>query len=172
MAINSKRKGSSAERECSKILEKYLGGSFQRSAHSGAMIGGKNQFRKGHLSNTQIRATKSDIIPPDEYPLLVIESKSYKDLQYHGFATSIEIKKLDTWISELKYDCDDNDFGILCFKTNRKKWSICFDIKYQHTFQLKNFIVYNDHIITGLEDFLAVDHNVKQIQILSNEVKE
>ena len=170
MVVNSKRKGNSGERECSKILAKYLGGNFQRVASSGAHIGGKNQVRKESMSSTQIRASKSDIIPPDEYPNLVIECKSYKDLPYHGFVTSINISNLDTWIKELKYDCDDNDFGILCFKTNRKKWTICFDVKYQYKFNLKNYSIYNDHILTGLEDFLSDDHNSNQVKILSNEV--
>ena len=87
MAINSKRKGNSGERECAKILAKYLGGNFQRVNSSGAFIGGKNQVRKESMSVTQIRASKSDILPPDEYQNLVIECKSYKDLPYHCFAT-------------------------------------------------------------------------------------
>lgn len=166
MAVNSKQKGSRGERECAAIFQKFLGGYFQRVPQSGAFIGKKNNSRKEYMSDTQIRASKSDIIPPDEYPKLVIECKNYKDLPYHGFVTDIKIDKIDTWIVELESDCDEDDFGVLCFKTNRKKWSICFHTKYLHKFQLKNYSIYNNYIISDMEYIL--EHNKDIFIELSN----
>lgn len=154
MAVQSKRKGNTGERECAALLSKHLGGSFQKVSHSGAFIGGKNAFRKTSMSVNQIRAMKSDIIPPDEYSKLVTEVKFYKDLPYHAFATCSDIPKLDGWIKELEFDCDDTDFGILCFKINRKGWSICFHTKYKDDFKLDMYIQYKDYIVTGFENFL------------------
>lgn len=155
MAVNGKRKGNSGERELASILSKHLGGFFQRVQSSGSFIGKSNNIRKETMSATQIRAAKADIIPPDEFPKLVVECKAYRDFQYHAFATSQDIQKLDNWIKELEFDCDENDVGILCFKINRKGWSICVSIKYLQEFQLDNYIVYKKYIITGLEDFLT-----------------
>jgi len=122
LPVNGKAKGNNGERILAKILSEYLGGSFVRVPNSGAFIGGKNQTRKDTLSVTQIRSSKGDIIPPDDYPNLVVECKFYKDIAYHSLAVDQNVALLDTWIKELEYDCDENDFGILCFKTNNRKW--------------------------------------------------
>ena len=170
MAVNGKRKGNNGEREVASILSKFLGGYFQRVPSSGAMIGGKNSVRKEVMSKTQIRASKSDIIPPDEYDKLVIEVKSYKDLTYHYFVTCEQIEKVNKWISELEFDCDDDDFGILCIKTNRKKWIILFKDKYLYNFQFTNYAIYNNYVVTGLENFLENNsNNLKTILGVTNE---
>lgn len=69
-------------------------------------------------------------------------------------------------MKELDFDCDDTDFGILCFKTNNRKWSVSFKAKYLHHFKIGIHVVYGDWIITGLENFLA--QNQAQIKALSN----
>lgn len=159
MAVNGKRKGNNGEREVASIFSKYMGGYFQRVPSSGAFIGGKNSSRKENMSKTQIRASKSDIIPPDEYENLVIEVKSYKDLTYHYFVTCEQIEKVNKWIGELEFDCDENDVGVLCIKTNRKKWMVLFQVKYIQNFQLSNYAIYNNYVVTGLEDFLENNTN-------------
>lgn len=159
MKINSKQKGSRAERECAKLFEKYLGGYFQRVPSSGSFIGGINAARKNNMSDTQIRAAKSDIIPPDEYYHLVIEVKHYRDFPYHGFVTSAPMKLLDQWLSELEYDCDEGDIGLLCFKTNNKRWAIVFSSSHLHMFSVGNYSVYGKYVITDMEAFL--ESNVK-----------
>jgi Holliday junction resolvase len=164
MAVNGKRKGNNGEREVASIFSKYLGGHFQRIQSSGAYIGGKNSSRKEVMSKTQIRASKSDIIPPDEYEKLVIEVKSYKDLTYHYFVTCEQIDKVNKWITELEFDCDEGDFGMLCIKTNRKKWTVLFKVKYIQNFNLTNYAIYNDYVITGLENFL--ENNTEQLKKL------
>ena len=163
--VNSKNKGNTAERKLASILQSYIGGSFQRVPSSGSFIGGKNASRKQFLSETQIRASKSDIIPPDEYSRLVIECKSYKDFSYSAFATSQDIPLLDKWLSELEYDCDDDDIGILCFKTNNKKWSIAMNVSYKDHFKLSIFSMYKLYFVTGLETFLT-DNKESFIQLI------
>lgn len=155
MSVNSKQKGSRAERECAKIFEKYLDGYFQRVPSSGAFTGGMNAARKNNMSETQIRAAKSDIIPPDEYPKLVIEVKHYKDFPYHGFVTSAPMKLLDQWLSELEYDCDKDDIGVLCFKTNNKKWALAISSSHLNKFNLSSYAIYQSYIITDMEQFLS-----------------
>lgn len=165
--VNSKNKGNSAERKLASILQSNLGGSFQRVPSSGSFIGGKNASRKQFLSETQIRASKSDIIPPDEFSKLVIECKSYSQFSYHCFATSQDILLLDQWITELEYDCDPEDVGILCFKTNNKKWSLVMHNKYIHNFKLSTFVSYKNYFVTGLETFLS-ENKDSFIKLLRN----
>jgi Holliday junction resolvase len=159
MGVNGKRKGNNAELQCAAILSKHLGGKFVRTPGSGAFIGGLNAARKELMSESQIRASKSDIFPPDEYKKLVVEVKSYAALPYHAFATSQDIPKLDGWIKELEADCDETDIGILCFKTNRKGWSVCVHVKYLSEFNLTNYVVYKGYVILGLEEFLKQNNN-------------
>jgi hypothetical protein len=160
----SKNKGKAGERELCSILEKYLGGNFERVPSSGAFIGGKNQHRREQMSTTQIRSSKSDIIPPDSLPNLVVESKWYKDFPFHAFVTNQSIPTLDSWLKDLEYDCDVNDFGILCVKINRKGWFIC--VKPNTNFILTNYAMYNNYIVLSLEVFL--EQNKNEILKLSN----
>lgn len=46
----SKNKGNSYERDLGKFLAEVYGGSFIRSANSGAFVGGKNAFRRSTMS--------------------------------------------------------------------------------------------------------------------------
>lgn len=170
MSVNSKSKGSRAERELAKIFQDHLGGYFQRVPSSGAFTGGKNSSRKDIMSDTQIRAAKSDIIPPDEYPYLVIECKHYKALPYHSFVTDTNFSLLDTWIKELEYDCDEGDFGVLCFKANNRKWSICFHNKYLHLLNITNHAIYDSYVICDLLTFL--ENNKENIKGISNGEKK
>ena len=121
---NGKQKGNRGERALSALLETYFDGSFVRVQNSGAFIGGKNAYRKDKLSQTQIRSSKADIVPPDNLPRVVFESKFYKDFGFHHFAYGSQNPQLDKWIEELEYDCDDDDIGFLCIKINFKGWFV------------------------------------------------
>lgn len=152
MAVNSKQKGNSGEREIAKILSEALGGSFVRSNASGAFIGGKNAHRKNVLSENQIKNTKGDIVPPDNMTNLVIEVKSYKEFRYHQLFS--ECSMLDGWTKQAKETAEKNDFWILVFKANRMPWSIVFDAKLVQLFRLSNYAVYKGTIVTDLKIFL------------------
>lgn len=153
---NGKQKGNSGERELAKIWSEIFGKSFVRIPNSGAYIGGKNQSRKENLSTTQIRASKSDIFPPDDMPKLVIESKSYKDLPFHKLCTTENVQLLDVWIAELEYDCDQNDIGFLCMKFNRKGWYIVFSSSFDLELP-ENYTKYKHYYICEMLPFLSLN---------------
>lgn len=158
MSSKSKIKGKSGEREIGKLFEKVFGGSWQRVFGSGAFVGGSNAFRKGHLSEGQIRSYKADIVPPDDFNI-VLEVKSYADFPFHQLVQNKEIPLLEDWIQEV-YDCiDDGDFWLICQKFNRKGWYVLYPSEYN--LDIKNHSVYyspkqdKTYIYTGnLEEFL------------------
>ena len=76
MGSKSKTKGKIYEREVANFLSDLYNESFTRVPHSGAFIGGQNFSRIQNLSENQTRGFKGDIIPPDSFPLLVIEAKN------------------------------------------------------------------------------------------------
>lgn len=169
MAAKSKRKGKSGEREVCKIFENAFGGSWIRVPGSGAFVGGKNAKRKEVLSNGQIKNAKADIVPPDEFDI-VIESKSYGDFPWHQLIQQKSILQLENWLQEI-YDCiDDGDFWLLCVKIDRKGWFVLFDpsvASFKYTNHSTYFSEAQDttYVITAtLQDFL--DNNNKAIREL------
>lgn len=160
MTSKSKDKGAAAERELCKLLGGVFGGSFIRSANSGAFVGGKNAYRRETLSQTQALGAKADIVPPDFMPGLVVESKWYKDFPYHNLITPGPIPLLDGWIAQTLDAVDPGDFWMLCFRANRRSWVVCFDAEHVDQFVLNNRVVYTDaqgrkHIVTDLEAFVT-----------------
>ncbi len=155
--INSSNKGKTAERELCKILGEAFGGSFIRSANSGAFIGGKNVVRKEVLSEGQIRGAKGDIIPPDHMPNFAIESKHYADFPYHQLLTGPVIL-LDSWVDQHFEVLDPTDFWLVAFKTNRKPWIAVIDAKYADELKCTNKLFYTTAsgvscVVTSLNDF-------------------
>lgn len=155
----SKNKGKAGERELCRILEKYLGGNFERISYSGAFIGGQNFVRKERMTEAQIKASKADIFAPDHLSKLVVESKFYKEFPYHRLVMGESVLILDEWISDLEHDCDEEDFGILCVKVNRKGWFICFNRKFEEKFSLSDFTTYKGYIVVGLDLFMKKNKN-------------
>lgn len=160
----SKNKGKTGERELCAIFGEYFEGNFERVPWSGAFIGGKNIVRKETMTEAQIRAAKSDIIPPDDMPKLVLECKWYKDFPFHAFAYGNDIPILDGWINDLEYDCDEQDLGLLCIKVNRKGWFVAYNANYSD-FNDGTHIFYKGYRITDLHRFL--ERNKDFIKTLS-----
>lgn len=159
MAVKSKTKGKSGERMVCKIFESVFGGSWQRVFGSGAFIGGNNAGRKDFLSAGQIKNAKADIVPPDNFNI-VIESKAYKDFPWHKLIQQEPILLLEAWLDEIFSCLDNNDFWLLCVKIDRKGWFVLFDSEFE-PFQYKNHSRYfssarnKEFIITAsLENFL------------------
>ncbi|NJO61619.1 MAG: hypothetical protein HC836_26235 [Richelia sp. RM2_1_2] len=164
MAAKSKRKGKSGERVICKIFESTFGGSWQRVFSSGAFIGGANAVRKEFLSDGQIKNAKADIVPPDEFNI-VIESKSYQDFPWHKLIQQDPILLLDAWLDEVFACIDEDDFWLLCVKIDYKGWFVLFDTKFE-PFTYKNHAKYvsskhsKTFIITAsLENFLIENKN-------------
>lgn len=124
----SKAKGARGERELCDKLAATFGGSFIRSNNSGAFVGGKNVHRKATLSESQLLGLKSDIVPPDHMPRLVVECKLYKEIPYHGFFSGAPIALIDGWIDQIKVTIDDGDFWALVFRADRRPWSILIPV--------------------------------------------
>tara|TARA_Y100000114_G_scaffold155081_1_gene178453 strand:- start:314 stop:829 length:516 start_codon:yes stop_codon:yes gene_type:complete len=119
MPAKSKQKGKSFEREVAHYLSDLYQKSFTRVPDSGAYTGGKNSFRKDHLTEGQIRAHKGDIIPPDEWKYLNIECKSYSSFPFHQLFSNITIPLLESWIEQTLEAADKGDCNILMMKFNR-----------------------------------------------------
>jgi len=115
----SKNKGKSWERDVANHLTELYGETFIRVPHSGAYIGGKNQFRKEFLHEGQIRSMKGDITPPLAWNKFNCECKSYADFPFHQLYSG-NIKILESWLDQLHDVADPGDFNILIMKFNRK----------------------------------------------------
>ena len=125
MTSRQKQKGNAWENEICKFLGNTLGGNFQRVPNSGAYIGGKNVFRKEHLSDGQARAAKGDLIPPDDLHKLNIEAKNYADIAFHQIIDG-GCKQLDAWIDQTEDPADPGDFSVTIFKITRKGSWVAF----------------------------------------------
>lgn len=157
----SKIKGSNGERELAKILSASLGGSFVRSAHSGALIGGKNVVRKQTLSKGQIISARGDIVPPDHMPHFVIESKSYSDFRFHQLLQPGHCTVLNDWIKQTIDIVDPEDQWFVGFKINLRGWFIAVPEQEANDYEFENYSLYlSPHgkvRITDLRSFITTN---------------
>ena len=170
MSNRNKEKGKSWERDTCKIMERIFGGSWIRVPNSGAFIGGLNQSRMDKLSAGQIHNSKGDIIPPDEYDI-VVECKSYKDFPFNTLLGD-GCALLNGWIDQVETDIlDDNEFYFITFKINNKGSYIVVNTKFLSSGlkTSKNFSMYNHkekvYLITDFIPFL--EENAEIIKKLS-----
>jgi len=169
MTSKSKAKGSSFERDCAKFLSDLYSASFHRNLNgSGAYIGGRNVFRKSTLSESQIRNSKGDITPPEEFNLLNIECKSYASFEFDHLYT--DCKLLDSWLSQLMTVADETDLNILMFKITRRGRFIVVQSK--HEWELGNYTKYSskllgDWIVTDFDQFFKL--NADKVKNLSKQ---
>lgn len=161
MPSKGKIKGNSWERDICKFLGTTLGGNFMRVPNSGAFTGGMNSFRRSRLSDTQVRNSKGDIIPPDHLKHMVIEAKSYKDFTFH-LLLSDECKQLDTWIKQTLDAVDEGDNWFTIFKINRKGSYVVFDknLIQKHQLVLASHVIYKDYAICDFESFFTNNKDV------------
>lgn len=119
MPSKSKQKGSGFEREVAKYLSETYSAPFQRNiSGSGAFVGGKNVFRKNTLSESQLRNSKGDIVPPDDWTRFNAEAKFYSDLSFHQLLDTCP--QVETWLDQLMSVSDPHDVNILFMKFNRR----------------------------------------------------
>jgi len=79
------------------------------------------------LSENQTRGFKGDIIPPDSFPLLVIEAKNYGEFKWNQLALGEEVKQLDEWIRQSQESCESQDKWLLCVKISRQGEFVLWD---------------------------------------------
>jgi hypothetical protein len=156
----AKAKGNMWEREICKFLGDTLGGNFMRVPNSGAYMGGKNTFRKAHMSDVQQRAAKGDIIPPDDLPLLNLEAKNYADIAFHQIIDG-QCKQLDIWIDQTEEPADAQDASFTIFKITRKGSWVAFKASLQDKVDLTglSYVVYRKGFNTAQHcDYLVVSY--------------
>lgn len=161
----SKNKGSGYERELSKFLAETFGGSFIRSANSGAFVGGKNAARKANLSETQIKGQKGDLIAPDHMPKLVLEAKFYAEFRFHQLLQPGEMPQLDEWIGQCREAVDPGDFWLICFKINLRGSYVAVHKDFCTGMTLGNHATYTDpagdtFIVTELKSFFTANRDI------------
>jgi hypothetical protein len=121
MTSKSKIKGSAYERDVARLLSDLYGAQFMRNiSGSGAFIGGTNVHRKQNMTAGQIRNSKGDIVPPDEWTYFNCECKSYADLAWHQLCNDGACTQLEAWLAQLLAVGDERDLNILFFKITRK----------------------------------------------------
>ncbi len=140
---NSRDKGKNGEREACKILSNVFGGSFTRVPSSGALVGGKNIVRLDTLSETQGRAFRGDIIPPDFLPKMFLEVKAYKEFRFHQLIQPSSCPLLDVWIKQAIIGKQDDDQWFVCFKINLKGWYVAVPEDEYEGYTFDNYSVYN-----------------------------
>ena len=151
----SKNKGKTYERDVANFLSELYQESFTRVPYSGAYVGGKNIVRTETLSESQTRGFKGDIIPPDTFPLLVIEAKNYGELQWHNLALGKEVKQLDTFIQQAQESCEANDKWLLCVKISRQGEFVLWDPTLWKNLQYR--LSYRDYHYVDYKTFWEVN---------------
>lgn len=159
----SKNKGSGYERELAKFLSELFGGSFIRSANSGAFVGGKNAARKAILSETQVRGQKGDLIAPDFMPKLVLEAKFYAEFRFHQLMQPGKMPQLDEWAEQCLEAVDDGDFWVVCFKINLRGAYVAVPEKFGNEFVFGNHCRYSGphgaFRVTELKEFFTTNRD-------------
>lgn len=147
MANRNKEIGKSFEREVCDAFHKATGLNFQRVPNSGSFIGGRNVVRMDTMSENQIGLMRGDIIPPKEYPNLIIECKKRKSFSFHLLFH--DDKDLNSWIKQVEVDFNAGGKGIwlLVFKVNNRGMYVVWN---GHRFKLTctdNSLIYQlDHV--------------------------
>jgi hypothetical protein len=154
LSSKSKIKGATWERDIAKFLSALYGGSFIRTPHSGAYIGGKNTTRKDELSDDQIKSFKGDIIGPDNWRKFNLEAKNYASFPFNRITTG-NVPILEKWIGQMLEASDPGDISVLAIKITRAGKYMVFNKSDEFT--ATNFMQYNvsgtDWVITDFDDF-------------------
>ena len=128
MTSKSKTKGKSWERDVCNFLTELYNDSFIRVPNSGAYVGGKNEYRREHLTEQQIKLSRGDIIPPVKFPYFLAECKNYADFPFHQLLAKNSISQLDNWIEQVEHDVTTvDDLWLLFIKITRKGTYVLFN---------------------------------------------
>ena len=128
MTSKSKTKGKSWERDVCNFLTELYNDSFIRVPNSGAYVGGKNEYRREHLTEEQIKLSRGDIIPPVKFPYFLAECKNYADFPFHQLLAKNSISQLDNWIEQVEHDVTTvDDLWLLFIKITRKGTYVLFN---------------------------------------------
>lgn len=155
MAVNSKSKGNTFERQVVKILSEHFNDEFKRTPSSGAITGGSNRSKVENLREDAREILSGDIIVPDGFDF-AIECKAYKDEPYFHHLLQGSSKVMDDWIEQADEDAKYcNKQPLIIFKVNRKGTYAAFDVTLKDiNYDGQSFLLYRHKIITTLDVFL------------------
>ena len=166
MPSKSKAKGNSWELEVAKFLSSTYNESFLRVPSSGAYVGGKNNFRKAALDQSQLQSKKGDIHPPDTWKHFNVECKSYKDFPFHQLWYA-DVKILDSWIQQQHEVEDEGDLNLILIKISRKdKWVV---YPQNLKFVVDRSLNYKEWIFVNWDDFWTKVHNQSLVREYSTQ---
>ena len=150
-------KGKYGERKVAKRLTTIFGLPFIRTANSGASVGKSNSLRLAKISENQATSLRGDIIPPDEFSL-VVEVKKYKTFPFHQLLKPTSSALLDGWISEVEFDSSFQQLPwMLVFSIDRQGLFSCVDFRqYEKNGICKpnNFVMYGVYLIAEFDSFV------------------
>lgn len=167
MPNKNKAKGNSAERELCSIFAEIFNETFIRVPNSGAYQGGLNNYRAQYLSENQKQIMSNDVIPPTCFPNCALESKFYKEFEFHHLFRKEGNNTLNGWIKQVHESGIDmvKSFPMICFKINRKGWFTCVwkdkinDLNYTNLQHFNYHYDGNDYVIFELDSFLSAFTN-------------
>lgn len=154
MAINSKKKGNSAERVLAKTLnDRFNTKEFLRVPQSGAITGGFNRAKAEGYSDDAKELLSGDLITPKKF-LFSIESKSYADIDFWDlFNASSNLK---SWMKQCQEDADfAKKKPMLVVKINRHKTMVFIkEILDEYVFEIDGWkCLYLDDLLKKEDDF-------------------
>ena len=154
MAVNSKQKGNTFERDVCAHFERIFGGTFKRVPQSGAFGTVNSAVLNTHMKET----LTGDIICPEGFRFSV-ECKSYKSIPWHHIVAG-SCKQLDKWIGQSEKDAIlAGKDALIVFKIVRQGIFMVFDtdvIDEMITELPTAMIKYQDKIIISLKEFERV----------------
>ncbi len=156
MSSKSKTKGKSWERDVCNFLSDLYRQSFIRVPNSGAYVGGKNEYRRDHLTLEQIKLSRGDIVPPSNYPYFLAECKNYAEFPFHSLLSKNSIPLLESWISQVEHDVtNEKDVWLLFIKITRKGKYVLFDTNHlgDKLFQLPYGVGYKKYWFCEMDYF-------------------
>jgi len=138
--MNNKRIGNRAERKVAALLSLVFKKPFIRTPTSGAYVGGSNRQRIITLDNNQVRLMRGDIIPPENYNV-VIEVKKRNVFSFGKLFTAQLPKELCNWLVQVRNDASiDNSNYLLFILISRIDTFLV--IEYDETFLLDNVMLF------------------------------
>jgi len=174
---NPRDKGKRVEAYFSEVFKKYFGGNWQRVPFSGAMLGRSNAGRAANMNQGTIQTFRGDIIPDENMPNLVLESKGYKGFNYDHFISPKGSPAIDAWTQQVHETLPPGCLWFLLVKINHKGEFICGTyrptyalgnhVRYTAKFKLKDEEIKIDCFITEVHDFLQ--NNVGVIRNLASQ---
>ena len=152
--INSKNKGSTAERELCKIFNsRFPNHSFKKVPSSGSLFGGSNRIQAEGIDSGIVNALVGDIIVPPNF-VFSVESKSYKEISFWDLFN--KSSDLHQWFEQAEGDAEFSKRKPMIVAKFNNKQRICFlkDKLEGYVFEHRNWYCYwFDYVLKQEDNF-------------------